>query len=313
MQTATGFISIPEGKLFWRYDTHSITPTPMNPFVLFLHAAVADHTLWDEQVAYLVERGWDCLRYDRLGYGQSTLSDEYLQSAERPPIAHYEHPGIVISDLQLSRRKCVLVGLSMGAYTALDFALDSPSQVAGVLLCSGGVSGFAEPPMPELDRGLFQKYDAFLEEASQEKIPEDSLSKAAETQVRIWGDGLQASEGRLREPGARIKLFDWCRDIAAKEANKTGGFAIPSRDPRPPAAERLKTDLRRELIIRTAFGRYDEKGTIEGMKYVHDEVNVKIGDKNAELTEFDAAHMCNMEEVDKFNRWVQAFLDKVVT
>ena len=304
MKTTTGFIHIPEGRLFWRYDAQSIASTPGKPFLLFLHAAVADHTLWDEQVAFFVERGWDCLRYDRLGYGQSTLSDEYLSSVERSPVEHYKHPDRLISELQLTEREHVFVGLSMGAYTALDSALASPARVAGVVLCSGGASGFEEPPPTDVGKGLFQRYEALVEEASREAKDEKALSKAADIQVRIWGDGLQALDRRLQDSSVRMRLFDWCKDIAAREAKKVGGFAIPSRDLLPPAAERMKSSVAR-LKLKVGFGKYDEEGTIGAMKYVHDKVNGKYAEG---VMEFDAAHMCNLEAPVEFNEWVHAFL-----
>ena len=311
MRTTTGFIDIPEGRLFWRYDTQSMTSIPGKPLLLFLHAAVADHTLWDAQVTYFAERGWDCLRYDRLGYGQSTLSDEYLGSVDRSPIEHYTHPDKLISELQLSERKYILIGLSMGAFTALDYALDSPARVVGVVLCSGAVSGLEEPPPTDLGKELFQSYDAFVEEASQENDAETSLSKAADTQVRIWGDGLQGPTGRLRASGVRARLTDWCKDIAAREAKKVGGFAIPSRDLDPSAVERMKP-MTPGLEVRVGFGTFDDEGSIKAMKYVHEKINGRHKVDHAEMMEFDAAHMCNLEAPMKFNRWVHAFLDSVV-
>ena len=68
-KTKMGFTDMSEGRLFWRFDgpnaptSHekgSTQPIPKDeaqkskprPILLFVHAAVADHTLWDEQVRY---------------------------------------------------------------------------------------------------------------------------------------------------------------------------------------------------------------------------------------------------------------------
>ena len=311
MFSTTGFVDVPEGSLFWKYDTPN-HPDLEQSFLLFLHAAVADHNLWDKQFSYLALRGYQCLSYDRLGYGDSTLSQSYLNRNNRPSIEHYKHPEKLITaleeQLQLRNRKCVVIGLSMGACTALDFALAYPSKIEAVMLCSGAVSGFEEPEQQQLDKELFESYAASIESASKGIDTEVNLTKAAKVQVRIWGDGLQAESNRLQNVGVRDKLFTWCKEIAAKEVKKIGGFAIPYSDlSDPSAADRIR-DMLFTLKVRVAIGKYDETGTIEAMKYVHNEVNVKKNVKDAELMEFDAAHMCNMECSDEFNQWVLDFL-----
>ena len=233
----------------------------------------------------------------------------------------------MLADLHLGSRKLVLLGLSMGALTALDYVLDSPShscpRVSGVLLCSGGVSGFEEPTMSESDQRLFEQYDALIERSRRggsdvrDRERGDALSRAAEVQVRIWGDGLQSleGEGRLQsqKPHVRAQMLSWCRDIAERESRKIGGFAVPMKELRPSAVERFRSrdgGLRKGMRIRTAFGKYDDRGTIEAMRWVNEVVN--DGDAETMMMEFEnAAHMCNLEDVEGFNRWVEGFLDEV--
>ena len=61
-------IEIEGGELYWRFDrpvmAWSYGPESARPTLLFIHAGVSDHSLWDEQVTFCTINGWGCLRYD---------------------------------------------------------------------------------------------------------------------------------------------------------------------------------------------------------------------------------------------------------
>lgn len=70
-QASEGWLRVPEGSIYWRLDVSTGNDATDRPTILLIHAAVADHTMWDAQVEFLVSKGWNCLRWDLFGYGVS--------------------------------------------------------------------------------------------------------------------------------------------------------------------------------------------------------------------------------------------------
>ena len=263
---------------------------------------MADHTLWDDQVAYFTDRGWCCLRYDLLGYGESIPCESYLSKESRPPVKHHDHTARIAEAFlasnggkrQSSNGKFVVIGLSCGACIAIDFAISSPELVDGLVLCAGGVGGLDIANTTDED-ALFKTVDEYM--------AEKNIEGAARMNVRIWGDGPQKDEGRLNA-NVRGKLYNWCKTIATKEIAGNGGSGIPQEDLKdPPAAQRL-SQIKVETIVAT--GNYDESSTVAAMDYVAQNI------ERAELKAFEAGHMINLECPTEFNNWLGIFLDKLL-
>nr|AUW30996.1 putative alpha/beta hydrolase [Cladonia uncialis subsp. uncialis] len=306
VQTVKDFHEVTEGRIFWRSDSpiirkHSVKDESiLKPTLLFIHACVADHTLWDDQVAYFTNKGWCCLRYDLLGYGESIPSESYLSKESRSPVKHHDHTARIAEAFlasdgerrQSSNGKFVVIGLSCGACIAIDFAISSPELVSGLVLCAGGVGGLDIANTADED-ALFRTVDQYM--------AEKDIENAARTNVRIWGDGPQEDEGRL-DANVRGKLYNWCKTIATREIARNGGSAIPQEDlNNPPAAQRL-SQIKVGTIV--AKGKYDESSTVSAMDYVAQNI------ERAELKEFEAGHMINLECPTEFNNWLGIFLDK---
>lgn len=98
------------------------------PVVVLLHAFPCDRTMWDAQVAPIVESGWRVLVPDLPGFGHSDLPDE-------PPSLAAVVESLVASLLQRSVDRCVLVGLSVGGYLIMEWLRRHPEMVAGIVLC----------------------------------------------------------------------------------------------------------------------------------------------------------------------------------
>lgn len=101
--------------------------------VILLHAGGMDSRMWDAQFNYLSQQ-FRVVRYDQRGFGRSPKSDQ---------------PSNPVDDLyqlmrQLGMKRARLVGLSMGAGVALNFALEYPEMVEKLVLVS--MSG----PPPDL-------------------------------------------------------------------------------------------------------------------------------------------------------------------
>jgi pimeloyl-ACP methyl ester carboxylesterase len=115
----------PEPRLYYE-------ETGSGDAILFLHEFATDHRSWEGQVRRF-SRDYRCITYDARGYPPSDVP-------EHDDAYTYERQcedALRILD-QLEVEKAHLVGLSMGAYTALLVALSRPERVRSVVFSSGG-------------------------------------------------------------------------------------------------------------------------------------------------------------------------------
>lgn len=100
----------------------------IGPAVVLLHAFPLDHRMWDGQVPDLVDAGWRVLVPDLPGFGASELPDT------APSLAVVADT-LIASLLDRGIDRCVVVGLSVGGYLAMEWLRRRPEMVAGVVLC----------------------------------------------------------------------------------------------------------------------------------------------------------------------------------
>ena len=98
------------------------------PVVVLLHAFPCDRSMWDGQVAGMVDAGWRVMAPDLPGFGDSALLAE-------PPSLTAVVEALVASLLERSVDRSVLVGLSVGGYLIMEWLRRHPEMVAGVVLC----------------------------------------------------------------------------------------------------------------------------------------------------------------------------------
>ncbi len=94
------------------------------PAVLFSHGTLMDSTMFDPQLDHLTERG-----YRAIAYNSRVLTGE--------PAPHslgdlVEDCRALLDDLGIGR--CVLAGMSVGGFMALEFALAYPERLNGMIL-----------------------------------------------------------------------------------------------------------------------------------------------------------------------------------
>jgi len=106
----------------------------LGPSLVLLHGFCEDSSLWDTLLPYLTDI--PMLRVDLPGFGSAPLPDaprmDVYARAVRDAL---DRAGI---------EKCVLVGHSMGGYTALEFAARWPERLAGLGLFHS--HPYADPP-----------------------------------------------------------------------------------------------------------------------------------------------------------------------
>jgi 3-oxoadipate enol-lactonase len=242
--------------------------------VLFVHAGVADLTMWDDQVAALRD-AYRCIRYDARGFGR-TETDPVPFSNRADIAALLDHVG---------EPSAHLVGLSRGAMIALDFALEFPDRVRSLTVAAGGIGGYESPD--EAPASTWEEPERYLEAKDWKAI--------ADWETRYWADGPGQPETRV--PAVRTRVHDWV--LRNYEAEKEEGQPQPLQ---PPAIVRLD-DLRAPLLV--ILGTLDDPGTVESMRHLASAV------PGARLEAFETAHLINLEEPERFNRVLREFLSGV--
>ena len=119
------------------------------------------------------------------------------------------------------------------------------------------------------------------------------------TDLLLYCDVVQ-EPGRFPEPLAD-QMLRWNIDICSREIAKTGGCSLDAVEPEKPTFTMLNII---DVPVAVSYGVFDETYTKVAMKLAAEKV------KGAELKEFEAAHMVNMEFPDEFNQWLGDWLQK---
>jgi 3-oxoadipate enol-lactonase len=99
--------------------------------VVLIHGGLADRRLWDDQFRAFAKH-FRVVRYDLRGFGKSDFS--------MGPLSHVEDLAALLKFLRIERTS--LVGISLGAMVATDFALEHPSMAERLVLVSPGLRGY---------------------------------------------------------------------------------------------------------------------------------------------------------------------------
>ena len=106
------------------------------PAMVFVHEFGGDHRVWREQINHFRDR-YRCVAFNARGYPPSDVPDE--AEAYGQDIAIADMLGVLDA---LNIDKAHLVGLSMGAYNVLLFALDHPDRLLSLTAASGGSGSY---------------------------------------------------------------------------------------------------------------------------------------------------------------------------
>lgn len=269
-ETLTGFVEAPGARIFYE-------ACGAGPAVVLIHAGIADHRMWDAQVAALSPRH-RVVRYDCRGFGRTVTED--VPFANRADLlALLDHLGI---------GRAALVGCSRGGVIALDAAIDHPDRVAALAWVCGGVSGHQSPDAifaPE-ELAFFTAMEAAEAAADWERV--------ADLDVRVWVDGPLQPAGRAA-PAVRERV----RAMALNSYLTVSVYGQP-QPLTPPAAARLG-DLRAPTLA--IVGDLDVASTADSAALL---ARAAPGVRVAHFP--DAAHMPSMEQPERFNALLLEFL-----
>jgi 3-oxoadipate enol-lactonase len=101
------------------------------PAVMLVHAGIADRRMWQADLPWLADRGWQAIAPDLPGFG------EHAPTAEPP--APWDFLGQVLDELEIDR--AVVVGCSFGGAVALRLAVTAPHRVRALALVSSPAPG----------------------------------------------------------------------------------------------------------------------------------------------------------------------------
>lgn len=213
--------------------------------------------------------------FDSRGFGRSRAD-----VAEFSPVDDLR---AVLDHLEIEQ--ALLVGCSRGGQQSLDFLLEEPDRVAGLVWVCGGVSGSSHEG-PPAQTAVFDRIEALWQAKDWDTL--------VDLETHVWADGPLEPEGRapqaVREHVRRMIY-----------AIETRSEPVPKALPLPrPAAGRLQEIARPVLVV---IGALDTTGTQASADLLSDKV---VG---AERVDFpDAAHVPNMEHPERFNTALRGFL-----
>jgi len=243
-----------------------------SPLVM-IHGGLLDRRMWDDQFTVFA-RTQRVIRYDARGHG--------LSKAQAGTFSHHEDLKKLLDGLKVE--KAAIMGLSMGGYIAIDFALAYPGRVSALVLAAPGLTGY------EFESEVLKKNSELLNKAAQE----NDLKMLIEYFQRSWTDGPSRTPEKV-DPAVREKV----RQMAV------GTLEIwndESREVRlEPAAIGRLAEIR--VPILAVVGDLDMPDILEIVGLI--EKNIKGARKEVIP---GAAHMVNMERPQEFNRIVLDFL-----
>ncbi|TPX60194.1 hypothetical protein PhCBS80983_g01918 [Powellomyces hirtus] len=288
MFTQTSSVPVEHGKLAYTY----IPSTDSKPTVLFLHATVADQSMWTPQMSYL-SKTHSVLRCDLRGAGK-TFNDP-----QAPPDATYSPVEDVIALLDhLKVNKVVIVGASAGGMVAMDVAVNHPHRVVGVVHVCSAVNGLDEPEYDEAETGTDVEKEVFARLMAA-YVAKDYATLTT-VNVEMWADGCGQPHGRSGDVGKKMERM--MTDNFANHEQK-GELVVARRHPVTSTASRI-AEIQCPVLVIT--GGYDTTPTQRAGTWVAKNV------PRAETFHFEkCAHMPSMEEPDEFNILVERFLNKL--
>ena len=135
--------------------------------LVFLHAAIGDRRLWDDQWPWVTSR-YRALRCDFRGFGRS------------PQVSGpFSHARDVVDTLDSADvERTVLVAGSLGGRVALELAVARPELVAALVLVSPSLPGYEWSP-------AIRAFGA----AEDKALERGDIESAVELNLRTWFDG----------------------------------------------------------------------------------------------------------------------------
>ena len=245
--------------------------------IIFLHAGLQNHAMWDEQVKELSKK-YKVVTIDLPFHGKTTGNDTATLAKDVIRV--------VLDSLHIARAS--VVGLSMGAAVAQDFVIGYPERVNKAIFISAGINGYERKySIDSASMAWYTKFASALE-------ARDTASAALEF-TKAWGEGVGHSGDSLTKASSR---YVYETTLATLKEHKMQSW--PHLQDEPTAFDQIATLKMPVLIIHG-----DKDLPFVNTTSLYMEKN--IADAKRVLLK-GAAHMLNMEQPTRVNQLIDEFL-----
>ena len=242
--------------------------------VVLLHAGVADSRQWNNEFAWL-SMHHRVVRYDLRGFGKSEPAEGEF--------SHRQGLQRVLATAGITE-PAWMIGCSMGGTLAMDYALEYPERVRGLVLVGSGPSGLKlGAPRPELFKAIERASEA------------GDLDLVAELETQIWFDGVGRKADQV-DPVMRALACAMNRLALQHEARSLGTRVA---DVTTSAAQRLHQV---QMPVLSIVGEHD-------IPYIHlasDHLVQHVASARKRVLQ-DAAHLPNMDQPAAFRLLLEEF------
>lgn len=256
--------------------------TGVGPAIVWVHEFAADYRTWEGQVRRF-SRDYRCITYNARGYPPSDvpeMGEAYSYEEQREDLR------AVLDDFGVERAH--VVGLSMGAYAGLQFALKYSQRVISLLFASGGSGA------PRADREKFKR----------------DVHEGAD---RMLHEGMEAGARGLAMGATRIQLLNkdprgWreFRDQLAQHSALGSALTLKNYQAERPSLQDYEAELRAlDVPVLLAVGDEDDP-------VIETNIFLKRTLPCAGLWVLPrSGHCLNLEEPDAFNEMAARFFSAV--
>ena len=250
--------------------------------IVWVHEFAADYRTWEGQIRHF-SRDYRCIAYNARGYPPSDVPE---QDGDYSYEHHREDLRAVLDSFGIDRAH--IVGLSMGAYAGLQFALKYPTRTTSLVFASGGSGA------PRGDR---------------EKFKRDTQDGAE----RMLKEGMAAGAQGLAMGATRIQLLNkdrrgWeeFRRYMAEHSALGSALTLKNYQALRPSIYDYETELRGlDVPVLLAVGDEDDP-------VIEANIFLKRNLPRAGLWVCpQTGHGLNLEEPDAFNEQVASFFSAV--
>jgi len=239
--------------------------------LVLIHSSFCDQRMWDDQFSVFA-RECQVIRYDLRGFGQSDMPET--------PFSFVEDLGELLRVLKIERA-CML-GLSLGAYIAIDFAIAYPEMTAGLIVAAAAPGGY------KISEALRQRMGAIFAAGHED----------ADRGIQLLLNDPEVAFDR-QTPATRERLTRMFMDNRRVFHSNLALMQVTQ----PPAVKRLDEITAPTLII---AGEWDEPDLLAAA----DLMQSRIAGATKIVIQ-GAGHLSNMEKPAEFNRAVIDFFKRI--
>jgi len=251
--------------------------------IVFVHEFGGDHRSWEPQMRFFARRA-RCITFAARGYPPSDVPDEVERYSQERAVADI----VAVMD-GLGLEAAHLVGLSMGGFAALHFALSRPQRCRSIVVAGTGY-------------GAEKAFEAYFREVS-ENVARQFETRGSAEFGPVYAEGAARVQFQNKDPRGWAEFAAQLSEHSAwGAANTMRGFQ--ARRPSLYDFESELGDLRVPTLVMT--GDEDDHCLQPG-------IFLKRTVPTAGLVVLPkSGHTLNLEEPELFNLFVDRFLDQVI-